>query len=90
MGAIQVAQRDFKKTPVYYLQDERGPDHQKEFYVYAAIDHQEFQPGWGRSKKEAEQMAAYLALIALGEITDSEESTPSAVDDLPADDEDRI
>ena len=86
----QVAQRDFKKTPVYYLQDEKGPDHQKEFYVYAAIDQQQFLPGWGKSKKEAEQMAAYLALIALGEIADSNETTRSAVDDLLADDEDKI
>ena len=67
----QVAQREFKTTPIYELLDERGPDHQKEFHVSAVVDDQVFDPGWGKSKKEAEQMAAYLALVALGEIEES-------------------
>ena len=56
---------------IYELLDERGPDHQKEFHVSAVVDDQVFDPGWGKSKKEAEQMAAYLALVALGEIEES-------------------
>ena len=68
----QVAQREFGSTPIYELLDERGPDHQKEFHVSAVVDEQVFDPGWGKSKKEAEQMAAYLALVALGEIEESD------------------
>jgi len=64
----QVAQREFKQTPVYKLLDEQGPDHQKVFHVCAIVGDRDFDPGWGNSKKEAEQQAALNALKCLGEI----------------------
>ena len=64
----QVAQREFKLTPVYKLIGERGPDHEKEFHVCAVVGEVKFESGWGNSKKDAEQRAALNALMALGEI----------------------
>ena len=81
----QVAQREFKLTPVYQLIAERGPDHQKEFHVCAVVGDNRFESGWGNSKKEAEQLAALNALLSLGEI--NEESVLS-VDETPSDDKD--
>ncbi|MEC9096796.1 MAG: putative dsRNA-binding protein, partial [Planctomycetota bacterium] len=81
----QVAQREFKLTPVYKLIAERGPDHQKEFHVCAVVGDNRFESGWGNSKKEAEQLAALHALLSLGEI--NEESVLS-VDETPNDDKD--
>jgi len=64
----QVAQREFKLTPIYKLIGERGPDHEKEFHVCAVVGEIKFESGWGNSKKDAEQRAALNALKALGEI----------------------
>ncbi len=58
----QFAQREFSCTPTYHLVDERGPDHAKYFKVSAQVGNQQFQPAWGRNKKEAEQRAANNAL----------------------------
>ena len=75
----QVAQREFKLTPVYKLVGERGPDHEKEFHVCAVVGDNNFESGWGNSKKDAEQQAALNALKALGEI---EEESMLVLDDL--------
>lgn len=75
----QVAQREFKLTPVYKLVGERGPDHEKEFQVCAVVGDHKFESGWGNSKKDAEQQAALNALKALGEI---EEESMLVLDDL--------
>ncbi len=48
--------------PTYKVAREMGPDHQKEFEVVASIKGQEHGRGVGRSKKEAEQSAAKVAL----------------------------
>jgi ribonuclease III len=61
----QLAQRDYGSTPVYQLLDESGPDHSKCFQVAAQVGERQFAPAWGRNKKEAEQLAARHALIAL-------------------------
>lgn len=81
----QVAQREFKLTPVYQLLDERGPDHQKEFHVFAVVGERVFESGWGNSKKEAEQQAALNALNSLGEI---DEESMLKVDELSIDSKD--
>ncbi len=60
-----LAQRDYARTPTYFLVDESGPDHKKEFQVAAKIGDMVFEPAWGSSKKEAEQHAARLALESL-------------------------
>ncbi|SFM59974.1 ribonuclease III [Thermodesulforhabdus norvegica] len=55
------AQAQFKKTPVYRLDREEGPDHDKTFYVSVLIDTEVVGRGRGRSKKEAQQRAAQVA-----------------------------
>ncbi len=59
-------QSRFKMTPVYRLIDSWGPEHQKTFRVEILIDGRTVASGEGRSKKEAEQRAASLALEILG------------------------
>ena len=61
----QKVQRDRGITPTYTVIEEKGPDHSKHFLVAAQIDAQQFEPSWGRNKKEAEQRAASNALSAL-------------------------
>ena len=51
----------------YELSDERGPDHNKVFTFRVYINGVAAGEGSGRTKKEAEQMAARGALEALGE-----------------------
>ncbi len=54
---------------------ERGPDHFKHFEVVALLGKKVWGSGRGKSKKEAEQVAAREALKALaGENFDAEES----------------
>jgi ribonuclease-3 len=59
-------QRQWAEGPAYRLLEEEGPPHDKRFHV--AVYHQGrlLGSGWGRSKKEAEQEAARLALGVLG------------------------
>lgn len=61
----QLAQREHGVTPTYDLMDERGPDHNKSFCVCAQIGSRRFEPAWGASKKQAEQLAAQNALDAI-------------------------
>lgn len=51
----------------YQLIREEGPDHAKTFYVQALIDGKPAGTGEGRTKKAAEQMAAYRTILALKE-----------------------
>lgn len=46
----------------YALVKEEGPDHQKQFTVAVSVNQQELSQGEGKSKKEAEQQAAKVAL----------------------------
>lgn len=50
------------KTLVYELAKEEGPDHDKRFTVNAIIDNEVCAVGTGKSKKSAEQQAAYEIL----------------------------
>lgn len=50
----------------YEVVAERGPAHDREFVSRVVIDGETFGEGVGRSKKEAEQKAAYEALRRLG------------------------
>ncbi|RKY24987.1 MAG: ribonuclease III [Planctomycetota bacterium] len=67
----QYAQQQFNATPAYELLDEKGPDHDKCFESAVVIGERHFQSAWGRNKKEAEQKAAYNALVELGVLTHS-------------------
>ena len=49
----------------YRLTGEKGPDHNKEFFVDALINDEPVGSGRGSSKKNAEQIAAYQALLRL-------------------------
>ncbi len=62
----QYAQQQFNATPVYTLLDEKGPDHNKCFESGVILADRHFLSAWGTNKKEAEQKAAFNALIELG------------------------
>jgi ribonuclease-3 len=51
----------------YTVVDEQGPPHDRTFAISAAVDGVELARGTGRSKKDAEQEAAQVALEALDE-----------------------
>lgn len=68
----QHSQRQWAVTPEYRLLDEKGPDHDKCFEITAEINGRHFPSAWGKTKKEAEQKAARLALEAL-ELLDREQ-----------------
>jgi len=59
------SQKELAITPTYELLDEKGPDHSKCFEVAVRIGARRFPGAWGPSKKEAEQKAAYAALVEL-------------------------
>lgn len=61
----QRVQKELGLTPIYYVLDERGPDHLKSFQVAARVGEDDYTPAWGNSKKIAEQRAAENALAQL-------------------------
>jgi len=54
----ETAQARLKATPTYHVVQEHGPDHDKRFVVAVTIADEEWARAVGKSKKEAEQMAA--------------------------------
>jgi ribonuclease-3 len=54
----ETAQARLKATPTYHVVQELGPDHDKRFVVAVTIGSEEWARAVGKSKKEAEQMAA--------------------------------
>ncbi len=54
-------------TLTYRLLNEEGPDHNKTFYVEALIDDKVYGTGVGKTKKAAEQEAAYKTILKLRE-----------------------
>ena len=65
----QAVQSSSKGEMLEYVEvGEEGPDHDKVFTVEARIDTNVFGTGRGKTKKEAEQMAAREALISCGVI----------------------
>ena len=61
----EVVQGTSKGAIVYTLIREEGPDHNKTFTVAISIGGEDVGVGVGRTKKAAEQVAAYQALLAL-------------------------
>lgn len=49
----------------YVLLDEQGPDHNKHFIVQVEINGKPYGTGDGQNRKNAEQKAAYAAILAL-------------------------
>src|SRR5512133_806055 len=62
----ELAQSRLRATPRYRVVAERGPDHSKIFEVETDLRGEVVGRGEGRSKKDAEQAAAKLALDAVG------------------------
>lgn len=56
------AQAERRALPVYEIVDEEGPDHSKVFTAEVFVDGEMLGQGKGRSKKQAEQSAARIAL----------------------------
>ena len=54
----ETSQARLKATPTYRVVQELGPDHDKRFVVAVTIGEDEWARAVGKSKKEAEQMAA--------------------------------
>ncbi len=61
----ETSQARLKLTPTYRVTDELGPDHDKRFVVVVTIGDEQWGQAVGRSKKEAEQMAAANAHFKL-------------------------
>ena len=59
-------QAERRETPRYVVVAESGPDHDKRFRVALTLGGEPFAEGEGRTKKEAEQAAAQLAMTRLG------------------------
>jgi ribonuclease-3 len=60
-------QKITKERISYNVTREEGPDHNKIFYVDVFLGSDVIGSGFGRNKKEAEQLAAREALILMGE-----------------------
>ena len=63
----ELTQAKFGDTPEYRLIKSYGPDHKKEFEMAVVIQGREISKAIGKSKKEAQQASAKLALEALRE-----------------------
>jgi ribonuclease-3 len=61
----ETSQARMKATPTYHVVQELGPDHDKRFVVAVNINNDEWARAVGKSKKEAEQMAAAEAHFRL-------------------------
>jgi len=61
----ETAQARLKATPTYRVVQELGPDHDKRFVVAVTLGEEEWARAVGKSKKEAEQMAAAEAHFRL-------------------------
>ena len=68
----QHAQQDLDTIVTYELLDEKGPDHNKCFECAVVINEHRYPSAWGTNKKEAQQQAAFNALVEL-EILESNE-----------------
>ncbi len=63
----EIIQRNPEESVTYILVEESGPDHNKQFTVAVKLNSNVIGQGSGKSKKQAEQMAAKQALKLMGE-----------------------
>lgn len=61
----EIVQGHTDETLTYVLLKEEGPDHNKSFEVSAMLGDQEIGRGIGRTKKSAEQRAAYRGILTI-------------------------
>ena len=64
----EIVQKNKQETLEYRLAGQSGPDHDKRFKMELLLNSNVFAEGIGKSKKEAEQMAAKAALQLMGEV----------------------
>lgn len=65
-GRLQEVVQDHKlEQPVYEIVDEEGPDHARIFTIDVVVNGNHIGTGTGRSKREAQQVAARQALLAI-------------------------
>jgi len=65
----ELTQADFGETPTYKLIKTFGPDHKKEFEIAVVLQNKVISSAIGKSKKDAQQKAAEIALKTLrGEV----------------------
>ncbi len=62
----EYTQQNLATIPKYILVSESGPEHSKTFEVAVRINGMEYGKGKGKSKKQAEQMAAQATIEKLG------------------------
>lgn len=79
----ELAQNRLRATPRYRVVAEHGPDHSKTFEVETDLRGEVVGRGAGRSKKDAEQAAARLALEGLARRLAAEGPTPAAPASAP-------
>lgn len=60
-----ISQKNFKCLPQYKVIKEEGPEHHKRFIISVALKNKKLGEGGGKTKKEAEQIAAREALEKL-------------------------
>ncbi len=63
----EIVQEKFKEPVTYRLVGEKGPDHDKSFETAVYIGEEKYGAGRGRTKKSAEQEAAYRSILKLRE-----------------------
>ena len=61
----ELTQADFGETPTYKMVRSFGPDHKKEFEIAIELQNKTISSAIGKSKKEAQQRAAEIALKTL-------------------------
>ena len=61
----EITQAELKLTPIYFLEAEEGPDHDKTFFMRVAIGDRVLAHGFGKTKKEAQQEAARKAIAEI-------------------------
>ncbi len=61
----EIVQSEYKESLSYELIKEEGPDHNKKFTVVALVKNMELGTGIGRTKKAAEQEAAYQSILKI-------------------------
>lgn len=59
---LKYSQKVFGTTPEYTLVSTDGPPHNRQFQVVVIINNKNYSMGWGKSKKQAEQVAAEQTL----------------------------
>lgn len=61
----EIVQSEYKGQLTYELLKEEGPDHNKQFTVVALVHDKELGVGVGKTKKAAEQEAAYQSILKM-------------------------